>query len=98
MMPDLFTKPYPESPGYQDRDTSRDAAARVVNMREIHHQILGALVSGPMTFYEMADYLKIDSRRIQPRMSELAKNGKIIDSGERRETPYGRKGIAWRLA
>lgn len=88
---------YPDVPGYQKRDTSKDAAERVTEVRQMQEAIIASLRAwGDMTFYEMAEFLGKDSRRVQPRMSELAKQGKIVDSGKRHDTPYGRKGIAWR--
>lgn len=92
MSHDLFS--YPHAPGYQNRDTSREAAEKVVSVREIHQKIL-SILAAPMTFYEVAEALGMDSRRVQPRMSELAALGQIIDGGIRHKTPYGRNGIAW---
>ncbi len=89
---------YPNVPGSAPRDTSEDAARKLTGKAAIHNSILDALaVAGPMTFYQMADYLKLDSRKVQPRMSELAKAGTIEDGGDRAPTPYGRMAIAWRM-
>lgn len=99
-MSDLFeeAKKYPHAPGYQRRDTSIDAARKVTQMNELHINILDTLRRcGPLTFYEVAEFMNVDSRRVQPRMSELAAQGKIADSGDRHPTPYGRKGIAWKM-
>lgn len=81
------------------RDTQQDAFRKIKNLGGLHRAILDVLTQATegYTFYEMSEILGIDSRRIQPRMSELAKMGRIIDSGRRTETPFGRKGIAWKL-
>lgn len=94
-MSDLFNS-YPVKPGYQDRDTSKDAAARVSKVTETHQLILFAMETfGDFTMHQMAEHLKLEFRKVQPRMSELAAQGKIFDSGKRELTPYNRKAIVW---
>jgi len=99
MMEDLFSfrDRYPNSPGYRMRETSKEAAARVTKIPEIYDRILNALTE-PMTFYDMRDKLGLLYSRVQPRMSDLAAQGKIKDSGQRKQTPYGRNAILWEKA
>jgi len=35
---------------------------------------------------------------VRPRLSELRNDDKIVDSGQRGETPWGKKCIKWRSA
>ena len=91
---------YPHSPGHRGVDTSIEAARLVKNVSELHQAILDAIAdAGPMTDYELAAHIGIEFRKVQPRRSELAamSPAKVIDSGVRRKTPYGRNAIAWKL-
>ena len=93
---DLFE--YPNTPGYRHRETSKEAAANVSNVSDLHAQIIGVLSQHCFTVYELADFMDMEFRKVQPRCSELAAQGRIIDSGVRRKTPYGRNAICWRLS
>jgi hypothetical protein len=103
--PTLFLKnqhepAYPESPGFQATDTSRDAAASV-NADELRARVLEALrVNGPMTPDETATYLGVDRLSIRPRFTELSPLhlGRIMDTGERRPNLSNRPAIVWALA
>lgn len=94
---DLFT-PRPAAPKRVNRGTSIVAHDALREIGEMHLQIVDVLrKKGAMTFYEVADQLNVESKKVQPRMSELANEFKLIeDSGERHMSPYGRKGIAWK--
>lgn len=94
-MMDLFT--YPTTPGYRDRETSKEAASKVTNVSELHNMIWQAIEIAPSTDYELAEGLGYEFRKIQPRRSELAALGRVIDSGLRRKTPYGRNAIVWMI-
>jgi predicted HTH transcriptional regulator len=50
---------------------------------------------GPMTADQCANLLRIDKLSIRPRFSELAAQGKIIDTGERRPNQSGKRAIVW---
>ena len=94
---DLFS--YPTTPGYRKRETSKEAASQVKNVSELHEKIWFMLSEkGALTDYELADAIGIEFRKVQPRRSELAAQGKLIDSGTRRKTPYGRNAICWQCA
>lgn len=93
---DLFS--YPRTPGHRGRDTSIEAAEKVANVSELHQLIFCLLEAQPMTDYEAAEALKghgYEFRQVQPRRSELAAQGRIVDTGVRRKTPYGRNAIVW---
>ena len=66
-------------------------------VEEINARILAALRVRPMTDYQLADYLGETHKRVQPRRSTLAAAGKLVDSGERAQSPYGRAAIVWKV-
>jgi hypothetical protein len=95
-MPDLFD--YPNTPGFQNTDTSRDAAKDMVPFAPmLKDLVLSALRErAPMTSYELARYLRRPYHSIQPRTSELSRSGEIFDYGLRRTNPETRKkAIVW---
>ncbi len=100
---DLFsyTPSYPDAPGYRRTDTSRQAAAsmmpRAGTLQDVVLKALGH--HGPLATFEMPAKVGATYRALQPRTSELAKKGFIVDSGERRVDPEtGRSAIVWRAA
>lgn len=49
-----------------------------------------------LTAHETADELGFDKMAIQPRLSELRRKGRIIDSGRRRDNATsGKRAIVW---
>lgn len=94
--PDVCGDP---SPG--KRDTSAAAASALApGVSQIRNSVLNAIREhGPLTVHECAERLGMAVWTVQPRFSELAKAGAIVDSGDRRaNTATGRKAIVWRLA
>jgi hypothetical protein len=84
---DLFTiQHYPERPGYRDQDTSREAAEKVSRCDEIREKIY-ALLSKPMSDWDLAEALRMPFENVQPRRSELVAKGLVEFSGE-----YGKSG------
>lgn len=94
-MPDLFA--YPNTPGACDRDTSRAAAASVAQTAPLlRERVLDAYErSTGMTADECAGRLGLSILSIRPRVTELARLGKLRDSGERRLNGSGRSAIVW---
>lgn len=97
---DLMNQPgqYPYTPGFKSRDTSREAAERIdadvwqakvlEEFRRQHY----------MTADECAEALGADRYTIRPRVTELSKQHKIMDSGQRRRNACsGRSAIVWKL-
>lgn len=81
--------------GYQKTDTSRDAAASV-KPRNLREAVLGILSAGNrMTTEEIADALEKPYVSVQPRLSELRNDGKVIDTGARRLSKWGKQAIVW---
>lgn len=89
---------YPHKPGFKQRDTSK-AAAKAVNgrHREVWDRILEKLRQYELNVDELASMLDLDAFYLRPRVSELAKQGVIVDSGIRREGDRGKKMICWRV-
>lgn len=98
---DLFTQTarvkYPHAPGFKSRSTSQ-AAANETGPRAavLRDACLAALTGADLTADEVAARLGESVLSIRPRISELAKMGKIADSGERRENDSGHRAIVWR--
>lgn len=94
-MTDLFA--YPHTPGARDRDTSRAAASSVAQAAPILRQRVLNLYerSAGMTADECAGRLGLSILSIRPRVTELARLGKLRDSGARRANGSGRSAIVW---
>lgn len=97
---DLFT--YPQSTGWKENTTSRDAALaveasgkaatlRVECMRRFNDGFTG-------TADELAHAMNEDAWSIRPRVSELHKRGLIDKTGDRRRADGGRNAHVWILA
>lgn len=94
-MADLFG--YPHTPGAKDRDTSFEAAEgmapqapilRAKCLRELEH-------SNGLTADEVAGRLGLSILSVRPRITELARDGKVRDSGDRRRNASGKRAIVW---
>ena len=94
--------PYTEAGiGYQKTDTSRAAAIIDVDKKlTLKAQVLEALrqCSRPMDTEELSLALNKPYASVQPRISELRNEGKVVDSGDRGYTQWGKKCIRWRVA
>lgn len=88
---------YPNGPGWKSRGTAQQAA---FDFREaagtLQEAVLRALDDFCMTADETAEYLGKSILSIRPRLSELARQGKIIDTGKRRQNASGKSAIVWR--
>lgn len=89
---------YPESPGYQDTDTSFEAAESIrPDVHGLRALCLNALTKREMTPDEVARFVGRDRLAIRPRMTELKEMGLIEDSGARRVNQSGRRAIVYRI-
>lgn len=83
--------------GYQRRDTSLDAAVKV-RPWSLRGQVLECFKTfDHLSTEDICEILGRDYRSVQPRVSELARDGKIIDSGVRTDGLFKRPIIVWRL-
>ncbi len=82
-----------------DPDTSVQAARGAQGLAEEHQSIIAAVLAtyGPLTSCEIADRCKLNYHQVARRMSDLVIDGKVMDSGETRRSPGGRRATVWRL-
>lgn len=87
-----LTLKYPNVPGFKGTKTSSDAAAAAEPsaplLRSRALEVIRNL--GPLTADEVADQLAESILAIRPRISELKRQGKIKDAGQRRANRSGR--------
>ena len=91
---------YPHVPSAKALDTAFASAADMVEtaptLRGKAYKMFraGAL----LTADEVASNIDMSILSIRPRVAELARMGKIIDSGLRRANASGKQAIVWKLA
>ena len=89
---------YPETPGYKRRGTSKAAAE---SMREkaptLRDKVLGLLCFYNLTADECAQKLGVTELACRPRLSELVRLGKIVDTGTTRRNSSGKMATVWRV-
>lgn len=85
--------------GFQKTDTSRAAADEIApKATSIREQVFDLLKnSAPLSTEEIADQLSRPYVSVQPRLSELQNVGKVVDSGERGITRWGKSCILWEV-
>lgn len=82
--------------GYQNTDTSRDAAPPLVKGLQL--DVLAMMdVRGPQTADDLARLIGEDTLSIRPRLTELKNLGLVVDTGMRRQSDRGRQAIVWGL-
>ena len=93
-----MTDTYPQTPGYKKTDTSEQAAlAMKPKAATLRAMVLEELKNGEGTADQIADRLKIDFMSIRPRLSELKESEKVIDTGRRGTSRYGKSAIIYGL-
>lgn len=93
-----FDRPlYPSGlPGHHGRDTEVEAAKAQLDSlcksrREVYELVRSRGARG-LTYFEAQEILRPSA---QQRLSDLARMGVVIDSGERRPSPRGRACVVW---
>ena len=88
---------YPNSPGYKEGGTSRDAARNVAGQAKRDREAAFVYIqANPLkTADQVADALGKSPLSIRPRISELRKAGRIIDDGRGTNTS-GQSAYRWR--
>lgn len=94
---------YPNSPGYKERGTSRDAALAIAaKAQTIRGRVLTAFVvagAAGLTSDEAAAAIgEMDWRRVRPRVSELLKDGLLVETEYRRPNDTSLKAKVMRIA
>lgn len=97
-----YQRKYPNAPGYKNKDPhgpSKEAAIAMLPKAPTLRQLcLERIEQLPMTADEVADLLEKPIYSIRPRITELLKLGKIVDSGQRRANESGKTATVWRVA
>ncbi|RNF34192.1 hypothetical protein [Paracoccus methylarcula] len=94
--------PFTESQtGWKGKPTSEEAAHHAAlaapRLRDAIIQVMKG-VGQPMTADEVAKAMRLSVLSIRPRISELAKAGRLIDTGERGRNASGRSAMRWRVS
>lgn len=94
---------FPYVPHVHGSDTSKAAAqampdASAASLREHVYRYIKRQGAHGATDHEIQVALQLEGSTQRPRRVELVQQKRITDSGERRETPSGRKAAVWVLA
>lgn len=91
---------YPDAPGFKEHTTSREAAERVSSVAETLRgqalQHLLAIHPEGATADELAEQFNVSVLSMRPRISELRRQGQIIQTGQRRTNYSGMSAHVWR--
>lgn len=89
---------YPYQPGFRFTDTSREAATKAKKPAIIDREVcLMLLAKARMTADEVAEVMNKSVLSIRPRITELKKQGLIVDTGERRKNRSGVRAAVFTL-
>lgn len=85
-----------------DPDTSHDAARTAQGLAERHKHIICTVLhlanqGAGLTSQEISAYCSLDYHQVARRISDLKRNGKVVDTGQRRASPGGRQAAVWKL-
>lgn len=87
-----------------DPDASHDAAAKAQGLAARHKAIILSVLTisrdfawGGKTSQEIADQCSLDYLQVARRIKDLKNDGKVVDTGQRRASPGGRKAAVWGL-
>jgi predicted ArsR family transcriptional regulator len=86
--------------GYQSTDTSKFAAKSNTELKiSIRDQVLKLLTEADvaMSAEAVSEALGRPQVSVQPRLTELKNAGLIEDSGNRRQTKWGKPSIMWQI-
>lgn len=96
--PDLFQYGYPTSPGFRMGSDTSLAASQSVDANTLRARVLAELRKAPGTADEIAARLGLSILSTRPRLTELKRMGRIIDTGTRRPNASGRSAAVLKLA
>lgn len=83
-----------------DPQTSHDAAARAVGLKEAHERLIFAYLCarpGGGTKDEIAAGTGLDATAVARRMKGLCETAGVYGSGDTRKTPTGRAATVWKV-
>lgn len=96
-----FHQPTESQTGWKGKPTSEEAAHHAaLTAPKLRAAVLNVMkvIDRPMTADEVAQAMNLSVLSIRPRISELAKAGKLIDTGERGKNRSGRSAVRWKVA
>ena len=98
--PELDFARYPSAPGYKRGGTSKAAADSMHEKAPtLRQKVLDVLFHEDLTADECAAEIGRSRLSIRPRLAELARLGKIVDTGETRaNVESGKQATVWRAA
>jgi hypothetical protein len=98
MQSDLFPDTtYPNAPGARRNKQSRDGAKFIApHAKTLRERVLSVLHHHALTAHEIAVVLDVANTSTQPRISELVKLGKVVDSGRTRKNGSGVNATVWK--
>ncbi len=92
---------YPQEPGYQNIDTSKQAAESVKEKAAaLRPLILKAIKDsgGGLSTYGVSATLNINYHQVHPRIAEMHTSGMVYDTGRREKNPLtGRQCAIWNV-
>lgn len=96
----MIPEPYGGMPGFKERTTSRSAARAVAAsaplLRERVFAAIRAAGERGLTPDEAAAKIGETVLATRPRVTELSKGGRIVETGERRTNASGLKAKCWK--
>lgn len=92
---------YPHTPGFKEHSTSKEAAKKIEPKASVLRELvyLSILNAGPTgrTADEVAEALGASILAVRPRVSELAKAGRVQKTGQRHRNDSGMMAHRWRI-
>ena len=82
-----------------DPDTSHHAARQAIGLATRHKRAIWSVLLfwGPLTSNEIASHCELDYLQVARRINDLKTDHKVVDTGQRRASPGGRKACVWGL-
>ena len=80
----------------RNSETSKNAYYKKKNKLTLKEQVFNLLLDNPLANHEIADKMEIPLSSVCARIRELQVDGKIIDSGKRTLSKYGRDCVVWK--
>ena len=80
----------------RNSETSKSAYYKKKDKLTLKEQVFNLLLDNPLANHEIADKMEIPLSSVCARIRELQVEGKIIDSGKRTLSKYGRDCVVWK--
>ena len=77
-------------------ETSKSAYYKKKDKLTLKDQVFDLLLDNPLANHQIADKMEIPLSSVCARIRELQVDGKIIDSGKRTLSKYGRDCVVWK--